>query len=239
MKSTTYRSLLWPLAGLLIWAPAPAPAVTLPDSLELVYEVTFGVAELGSLSSRLTKNSDHYEVTAETRAEGLASILLGGTVRETCRFKVSDNAVTPEHYQIVRKGRDAFDRSVTFNWDERKVIFDSGTNVVVADGYIVDNCSVPFAFMLGGTATFKRRSLHIVGGDKIRRFENIGFANEHISTPLGEFDTVKIEQVRFDRPDRKLTIWLATDRGNLPVKFLEQRNSRPDTTMLLKAVEGL
>lgn len=217
----------------------PARAATLPESVELVYEVSFGIAELGSLISTLTKKSDHYEVTAETRAEGLASILLGGVVRETCSFKVDDNAVMPEHYQIVREGREGFEHSASFDWDHRRVMFNSGFNQVIASGYIVDNCSAPFAFIVGGPSTFKNRPLHIVGGDKIRQFENVGIGSEQVSTPLGKFDTVRIEQVRFDRPDRKLTVWLATERNNLPVKFLESRNSRPDTTMLLKSVKGL
>ena len=63
--------------------------------------------------------------------------------------------------------------------------------------------------------------------------------DQQVVTPLGKFDAVKIEQTRFDRPDRKLIIWLAPQRSNLPIKIVEQRKSRPDTTMLLKSVEGL
>ena len=226
------------LAGIgLAWSESKADI--LPTNLELIYEVSFGVAELGSLSSKLKKQTDHYEVTSETRAEGMASILLGGTVREMCQFSIDNNAIKPAHYRIVREGRDAFDYSVSFNWDERRVMFSDGSDIVISDGYIVDNCSVPFAFIIGDPATFKQKTLHIVGGKKVRRFENSLIENEQVSTPLGKFDAIKIEQVRFDRPDRKLTIWLAPDRSNLPIKIVEQRKSRPDTTMLLKSVEGL
>lgn len=238
MNSTKWTSSLLLLVGISIGWPA-SKADTLPTNLELVYEVSFGVAELGSLSSTLKKQTNHYEVTSETRAEGMASILLGGTVREMCQFSIDNNAIKPAHYRIVREGRDAFDYSVSFNWDERRVKFSDGSDVVISDGYIVDNCSVPFAFIIGGPATFKQKTLHIVGGKKVRRFENSLIENEQVSTPLGKFDAVKIEQVRFDRPDRKLTIWLALNRSNLPIKIVEQRKSRPDTTMLLKSVEGL
>lgn len=238
MKITNWTLLLLLLTGTSLgWSRSSAD--TLPTTLELVYEVSFGVAELGSLSSKLKKQTNHYEVTSETRAEGMASILLGGTVREMCKFSVDDNAIKPAHYRIIREGRDAFDYSVSFNWDERRVLFSDGTDIVISDGYIVDNCSVPFAFIIGGATTFKQKTLHIVGGKKVRRFENNLIENEQVSTPLGKFDAVKIEQVRFGRPDRKLTIWLATDRNNLPIKIVEQRKSRPNTTMLLKSVEGL
>jgi len=214
-------------------------ADTLPDSVELIYEVNLGVAELGSLSSKLEHHGNYYEVSAETRAEGMASILLGGTVRELCRFSIDQNILIPDSYRIIREGRDAFDRSVSFDWAGRRVLFSNGENTVIPDGYIVDNCSIPFAFMAGGASTFERRSLYIVGSQKVRRFEKPGISNEQIKTPLGTFEAVKIEHVRFDRPDRKLTVWLAPERHNLPVKIVEQRKSRPNTTMLLKSVKGL
>ena len=216
-----------------------ATAASLPESLGLEYEVSLGVAELGSLKARLTRQADHYVVTAETYAEGMASILLGGTVREICRFTEKDGVVIPRHYRIIREGKDAFDRSVSFDWNERRVVFSSGGDTVIADGYIVDNCSVTFAFIAGGASIFEERTLHIVGGKKVRRFENLDVSDEQVTTPLGEFDTVRIEQVRFDKPDRKLIIWLAPGRNNLPVKIVDQRKSRPDTIMLLKSVEGL
>lgn len=219
------------------WSDAEAGG--LPDSMELVYKVSLGVAELGSLISTLEQRGDGFVVTAETRAEGMASILLGGTVREICRFTTDDNVLTPESYRIVREGKDEFDRSVSFDWSKRSLTFSNGDSIVISDGYIVDNCSVPYAFIVGGASTFQRRTLHVVGGKKVRRFENLSVENDTVKTPLGEFETVRIEQVRFDRPDRRLTIWLAPDKHNLPVKIVERRKSRPDTTMVLKSYEGL
>lgn len=219
--------------------PHNAVAQSLPDTIELEYKVTLGAAELGGLSSKLTKKDGYYEAIAETHAEGMASILIGGTVREYCRFTVDDNVVTPESYRIVREGQDAFDRQAGFNWDERAVEFSNGEKIIISDGYIVDNCSIPFALIAGGASTFENRLLYMVGGSKVRKFYNLGISRERVQTAQGEFDTVKIEQVRFERPDRKLTFWIAPDRHNLPVKIVEQRKSRPDTTMLLKSVKGL
>lgn len=219
--------------------PAWSTADDLPDALEMTYAVSFGVAELGSLHTELKKQENHYEAVSETRAEGMAAILLGGKVKEMCRFSTIDNAVKPSNYRIIREGQDAFDYSVSFDWDKRLLSFDDGGAVTMSKGYIVDNCSVPFAFILGGADMFRETSLHIVGGKKVRQFKNNAITSEHIVTPLGEFDAVKVEQVRFDRPDRKLTFWLALERNNLPVKIEEQRSGRSKTTMLLTSVKGL
>ena len=61
---------------LMTWALLPLPwagaaADALPESMELVYEVTLGVAELGSLISKLERRGDGFEVTAETRVDRL------------------------------------------------------------------------------------------------------------------------------------------------------------------------
>lgn len=238
MAITKWKLLILLLIGLCpSWSKSSADP--LPEALELVYEVRYGIFELGSMSSKLKKQSNHYKVTNETHAKGMAAVLLGGTVREMCEFSIDNNVIRPTQYQIVREGKDTFDYSASFDTDERRVSFSNGTDILVSEGYIVDNCSVPFALILGGADAFKQKTLHIVGGKKIRRFENHLIENQEISIPLGKFDAVKIEQIRFDRPDRKLMFWLAPNRGNLPIKIVEQRKSRPDTTMILKSVEGL
>ena len=88
MNSIKQRLLLLLLIGLCPgWSQASADA--LPETMELVYEVKFGVMTLGSLSSKLTKQSTHYQVTKETHAKGMAAVFLGGTVREMCEFSIA------------------------------------------------------------------------------------------------------------------------------------------------------
>lgn len=238
MTSIKQRVLLLLLMGLCPgWSQSSADA--LPETMELVYEVKFGVLTLGSLSSKLTKQSTHYQVTKETQAQGMAAVFLGGTVREMCEFSIDDNVIKPAKYRIVREGKDTFDHSVSIDTEKRQVSFNNGTDVIISEGYIVDNCSAPFAYIIGGAEIVKHKALHIVGGRKVRKFENSVVEEQQVSSPLGKFDAIKIEQVRIDRPDRKLTIWLVPNRGNLPIKIVEQRKSRPNTTMLLTSVEGL
>lgn len=219
------------------WLAAGAEA--LPASADLVYEVKYGIFKLGSLSSRLVKQEHNYEVTNETHAKGIAAMLLGGTVREMCEFSVEENLIKPTRYRIVREGKDTFDYSATFDAGRGLISFNDGTNITISDGYVIDNCSAPFAFMLGGPDTLADNTLHIVGGRKVRNYQNNLITEENVKTPLGKFNTVKIEQARLDRSDRKLVIWLAPELSNLPVKIVEQRNNRPDTTLLLKSVQGL
>ncbi len=228
--------------GALIATIAVLPGLTLPESLpgslELTYRVSLGRAELGNLLTELRRDGDAYRVNSETRAEGLASILLGEPIRETCRFTVTSNELRPQSYEMSH-GSDAEDRqSAQFDWQQRLISFSSGKQVSIPEGYMIDNCSIPFAFMLGGSSAFGDRVLHVLGGDRIRHFQNVRISEENLDTPLGALNTVRIEQQRVGRPDRSLIVWLAPDKGNLPVKIVERRKSR-ETTMMLTSVVGL
>ena len=227
--------MLLSLAALPHWVRAEA----LPAVLELQYSVSVGMAQLGSLLTELRRDGEGYQVRSETRAEGMASILLGGSLRENCRFTVTDDHLQPNLYEVVREGRRAYQRSATFDWGSGQIRFSHGEEIAIPDdGYVVDNCSVPFAFMVSGSAVFDRQNLHVVGGKRIRHYESVKVVHEDLETPLGQLDTIRIEQRRVGKPERTLTIWVAPDRRNLPVKIVEQRKSRT-TTMMLRSVSGI
>lgn len=226
------------LCILMAAAPTLGAADSLPESLTLRYSVRLGGAELGSLLTRLRKDRDGFRVESETRAEGVASILLGGELREACHFEVEQDRIRPLTYEVEREGRKGYRRFAEFRWQARKVAFSNGKTVDMPDGYTLDNCSVPFAFMLGGSKAFSEKPLHVVGGKRIRDFEHIGVTGEEIKTPFGKLESIRIEQRRTDNPTRKLIVWLAPTKNNLPVKMVEKRKSRT-VTMVLQSVQGL
>ena len=210
----------------------------MPEELTLRYSVQLGSAKLGSLLTQLTRQGDHFRVESETRAEGVAAILLGGEVRETCEFEVDTNQIRPLSYEVAREGRKGYRRHAEFRWQSNQVVFSSGEVAEIPNGYILDNCSVPFAFMLGGSEVFSQTALHIVGGRRIRNFEHISVTREELKTPFGKIPSIRIEQRRTDNPTRKLIVWLAPSQHNLPVKMVEKRTSR-EVTMVLESVQGL
>lgn len=222
----------------------PTPATTaelLPESIRLVYKVKLYETELGNLITELNRNGDTYKAEAETRAEGLAAILLGGTLREECEFSVSDSLeVKPVHYTIEKEGRDSYSYSADFNWGDMKVQYDNGKtmNIPLA-GYVIDNCTVPYAFAAADKITLKEYPyIHILGGRSLRHYEDIKVSRETIEVPAGEFETVRIDQQRVGDAEKSLSIWVAPARQNIAVRIEERRSMRV-TTMELTESEGL
>lgn len=226
---------------LLITGSAAASAQYLPDSAKLTYNVRLYETDLGNLVSELNKSGDTYKVQSETRAEGLAAILLGGTLREECEFSVSDSLeVKPSHYMIEKEGRDPYSHSAEFNWNDMKVQYDSGKTVGIPPaGYVIDNCTVPYAFAAADKITLQQYPyIHILGGRSLRHYQDIEVSRETIEVPAGKFDTVRIDQQRVGSSDKTLSIWVAPDRQNVAVRIEERRRFRV-TTMELVESEGL
>ena len=213
----------------------------LPDSAKLTYDVSLYDTELGFLVIRISRRGDMYHVRSDTRAEGLAAILLGGSLHEECDFSVSDSMeIKPQRYSIEKEGRDAYTHSADFLWNKMKVRYEDGNILdIPLAGYVIDNCTVPFAFAAGDKISVKGYPyIHILGGETIRHFEAIQVSRETIRVPAGEFDTVRIDQQRVGSPDKTLSIWVAPDKRNIAIKIVERRKFRV-TTMELTASDGV
>jgi len=213
----------------------------LPDSARLTYNVRLYDTELGNLVTQLSRDGETYQVRAETRAEGLAAILLGGALREECEFAVSDSLeIQPRHYRIEKEGRDAYAHSAEFLWEQQKVRYDNGRSLdIPLAGYVIDNCTVPFAFAAADRIALKEYPyIHILGGKRLRHYEEIKISRETVEVPAGKFDTVRIDQQRVGSADKTLSIWVAPAKQNLAVKIEERRSMRV-TTMELAETEGL
>ena len=241
MKST-FRLLVPVLLGISTIAAAPTgSSQLLPESVKLTYEVRLYETELGNLVTRLNRNGGTYEVQSETRAEGLAAILLGGTLREKCEFSVSDSLeVKPRRYSIEKEGSDAYSHSAQFLWEDMKVEYDSGRSLdIPLAGYVIDNCTVPYAFAAADKIMLKKYPyIHILGGESLRHYEDIKVSQEMVEVPAGKFKTVRIDQKRVGADDKKLSIWVAPAKQNIAVRIEERRSFRV-TTMELAKSEGL
>ncbi|MDZ7842460.1 MAG: DUF3108 domain-containing protein [Gammaproteobacteria bacterium] len=230
------------LAGMLAIAAAPAGASGfLPETVKLTYNVKLYETDLGNLVTTMQRNGDSYEVEAETRAEGLASILLGGILREECSFSVSESfEVKPRYYTIEKEGSDAYSHSAEFLWDDMKVAYEGGRSLdIPLAGYVIDNCTVPYAFAAADQIMLKEYPyIHILGGRNLRHYEDIQVSHETVEVPAGKFETVRIDQQRVGDSDKKLSIWVAPAMQNIAVRIEERRKFRV-TTMELSSSEGL
>ena len=87
--------------------------------IALNYTIKVGGAKLGTLAAKLSYDGAIYQSTSETKAEGLASILLGGDLFESCAFTFDGQKVVSDSYSSSKQGRGAYQNETNFDWENR------------------------------------------------------------------------------------------------------------------------
>jgi len=200
----------------------------------IVTRIALGNATLGQLKTRLSNTPTGYRVISETKAEGMAAVLLGSSLSEECHFDVIENQAVSRQYQGGSDKKTNY--QVGFDWQQRKINFVKGETLDIPKGYVVDNCNLPFAIAATKGESLGEKPLYIIDGKKqrIRGFTLQSQNTEIVDTAIGKISTTKIVMQRELRPDKTLTLWLASDYQFLPIKMQEKRSSRT-TTMLLNS----
>lgn len=189
----------------------------------------FGNATLGKVETNLSTTENGYLIESVTKAQGMAAIIIGSNLQEACEFDIIDGQAVSKRYSGGRIGKT--DYSVAYDWEQRKVKFDSGDSLDMPKGYLVDNCMFWFAAALLKGEGFSEQSTYVVDGKskRIRGFVLRTKSDETIETLVGSKEVVKVVLERELRPGRTLTFWLSPDDQYLPLRIEESRKSRTIT----------
>jgi len=209
------------------------------EPISIAYKVSmvsdkYGNATLGKAQTTLTKTDTGFSAVSQTKAQGIAAILLGSNFQESCDFVIEHDQVVSDNYSGGR--RDNTDYQVNFDWKDRKIKFSDGESLDMPKGYVVDNCNMPFAAAMLKGDGLSKQTLYIVDGKSKRiRGYNLKSTNEEIlETNFGEIETVKVVLERELIPERTITLWLSPQNSHVPLKMEERRKKRTTTMMVDK-----
>lgn len=213
------------------------------DPVEISYTLSmvsssFGNATLGKIESTLTKTDRGYAVMSVTKAQGMAAIIIGSNEQQNCEFEINDGRAVTQSYGGGRIGKS--DYQVNFDWPERKVTFNTGESIDMPQGYVVDNCIMPFAAAVLKGEGLSDEAMYVVDGKKkrIRGYTLSSSSEEMLDTALGPKKTIKMVLAREFKPEVTFTFWLSADNQYLPLKIEEKRKSRT-TTMVVNSLEAI
>lgn len=197
-------------AGIVSAAQAAPPA-----HVEITYEVLHNGSAIAEIVSHLNHDDKSYDVSETWRGRGIFYIL--GEARRTSRGEITPGGLRPLEYTDKRPGRDMM-RAI-FDWR-------TGTLTLQAKGktssrpmpeHAHDRLSSFFdaAFSTPGT---KPIAQNVTDGRGISNYVYVTAGRERVTTPAGEFDTVKLVKQKDSPDDREGEIWLADRLSGLPVK---------------------
>lgn len=178
----------------------------------------------GQASRSLTKNEDGSYQLKQT-----ASVLVAN-ISETSHFIHTKNKIQPSTYSYLRS---SFGKKkstqMAFDWNAKQV---TGTHKEEAFRLSLDeNRQDPLSYqialrqalndVLTGKLKGDRITITLVDKDELETQTYALLGTEKVTTPAGEFDSLKVKRIRKDGK-RETTIWFAKDQ-NLLITKLEQK----------------
>ena len=205
--------------------------VSIAYTVSLVSE-KYGNATLGKAQTTLSKTTHGYSVFQATKAQGMAAILLGSNIQESCDFVIDEGRAVSTNYAGGSSNLNHY--QANFDWQGRKIKFSDGESLDMPPGYVVNTCNFPFAAALLKHKGLSDETVYVVDGKKkrIRGYRLKSTSEEMLSTKFGAIDTLKVVLERELKPDRTFTFWLSLENSYVPLKMEDQSNKRTLTLMV-------
>jgi hypothetical protein len=209
------RNWFWLLISLSLGLPAAAQVVP-PARVEIEYELKRNGRTMAEVVERLEHGNGAYSLTETWKGRGIYALL--GRARRTSEGSIGADGPRPHEYLDERSGRDT--QRVTFDWGANTITrrYKGATRTEPVPLDTQDRLSFLLALSYASQKDAPI-SFHIADGRGMSRHTYKLNGRERLATPAGEFDTVKL--IRKNEGSGEVAeIWLAADRGYLPVRIL-------------------
>jgi hypothetical protein len=210
------RSSSWLLSSLLAVALEAGAQAAPPARVEIEYELTRNGRTMAEVVEQLEHGNGAYHLTETWRGRGVYALL--GRAKRTSEGRLGADGPRPVEYMDERSGRDT--QRVTFDWKEKTITrrYKGQTRTEPVPADTQDRLSFVLALAFGSPKG-KPISFHVADARGMSRHTYKPDGRERLSTPAGEFDTVKLVR-RNEGSGEVAEIWLAASRGHLPVRIV-------------------
>jgi len=209
------RSSSWLLISALAALEAAAQTVP-PARVEVEYELRRNGSAMAEVVEHLEHANGSYRMTETWKGRGVYSLL--GRAKRTSEGKLGPAGPRPHEYVDERSGRDT--QRVTFDWSANTITrrYKGQTRTEAVPPDTQDRLSFLLALSFLSQKP-EPASFHVADGRGMSRHTYEPNGRERIGTPAGDFDAVKVIR-RNEGSGEVAEIWLAADRGYLPVRIL-------------------
>jgi hypothetical protein len=195
----------------------PVARAAPPAHVEIAYEVLRDGRPVADIVSRIDHDAKTYELSETWRGRGIYYLL--GEARRASRGQVTAEGLRPVEFTDKRPGREA--TRATFDWSAGTLTLrhKGETSVRPLPASAHDRLTSLFgaAFYPPGTAAI---TLDVTDGRGVSTYVYRTAGRERVTTPAGEFDSVRLVKQRDAPDDSAAEIWLADRLGYLPVRVL-------------------
>ncbi|MBT4441707.1 MAG: DUF3108 domain-containing protein [Oceanospirillaceae bacterium] len=208
------------LGLLLLWSSHSAAQLR-PFEASYSSQWDVGISLSGQAKRSLTINSDG-SLRLTTNASAMVASLT-----ESSLFNYQDGDITPHHYQYQRKLLNKTrDVQVAFDWTKQQA-----TNTAQGKAWnmpivphTLDKQSVQLRLQLDLQAHPNETAYayDVADGGHLKTYRFIADGEDHIDTPLGQYNAIRIKRDRGTDSDRQTWIWFAPALDYSIVRIVQQ-----------------
>jgi hypothetical protein len=214
----------------------PADAATVPSRIEIKYRVSMGSMKIGEGLDVFEHDSNAYSVVSESNTAGVAAMLYRLNIRREAKGRITSMGLRPHTFVESRNGK--VKRTATFDWEAKEVQLSDGdeskqTVPLPPNTWDATSFAWNFAFAPPGN---KELNINLTDGRRVTAYRYAIIGRETLNTVLGDISTLHVKKVQDPEDKRAFEVWLAVERGYLPVRI---RYTEKDGTAFDSLVEEI
>lgn len=200
---------------------AGLPALAAPSQMTLVYALYRNGQKLGEVTDTYTRQDRRYTLTSETQASGPLKLLWPGSIRLESTGTVTAQGLKPAQFRHARSDAPEKLAVARLDWAQHSIAYSyKGQSWQVADlkAGAQDQLSQLYQFMFAPRLPTDY-AVQVVSGRDRNDYRYARQPGGTLDTPLGALDTLRYQRIVSDPEDKRITVWIAPARGNLPVRI--------------------
>jgi hypothetical protein len=184
-----------------------------PARIEVTYEMTREGSVMAEVVEVLEHGGGRYQITETSKGRGI--LAFAGTIKRSSRGLLDAGGVRPLEFLDERPGRNS---RASFDWQARTISmqYKETEKTEPMPAGVQDRLSFMLALALSPPKG-KSVTYHVADGRGLSEQLYQIAGREKLSTPAGEFNTLKLVRTR---GVERTEIWLAKELGNFPVRVV-------------------
>lgn len=234
------KPLLLVLAVLSPMISLSASAQAAVPEFSAAYVFERGRVTVGETRAQLEQTKDGiYRYTSVSEARGLISLFVDDVIREESIYQDDGKQITPISYTYRHEGsKKNRNEKIAYDWTDGVATIDyrgHESSVELKPGTI-DLFLLRVALMNDIEDDKIDKSYRVIDNGRVKSFHLRGDELESVSTPAGNFETVRVERID-ENEDKRLRLWLARELNYLPVRVEQEKHNEETLRLSLKSYE--
>lgn len=199
------------------------------------YSITYKGMSAGHSIKTVGQRDGAYFVDDHVEPNAFAELLGSPSYTHRSVFQIENQMVKPDQFWV-----DSDDQSESYNarfdWNQGKVVFSNEATIDLPENPVLDNGAWYVALLLGQSIQTQAQQVSILEGRKLYTYSYGTPVSEEITTEMGTVLASRTTLQDVHNDNRRYTIWIAPEWGNLPVR-IEKFKDQPTLVLELQSVE--